>query len=66
MSLLVYHYNIQINVAQEPLQVRGGTLKVRVDGEVEPMEVRIYGGLVVAECPSSTCPTCTFELTTYK
>ena len=40
----MYHYNIQVNVAQEPSQVRGGLLRMRIDGDKESIEVKLYGG----------------------
>lgn len=42
----MYHYNVQVSIAQEPNQIRGGLLNMRIEGEKDSMDVKIYGGYV--------------------
>lgn len=47
VSFTVYHYNVQVSIAQEPNQIRGGLLNMRIEGEKDSMDVKIYGGYVL-------------------
>jgi hypothetical protein len=41
----LYHYSIEVKIADKPEQVRGGVLLLRITGEYGQMETRISGGM---------------------
>lgn len=40
----MFHYNVQVNLSPEPAQVRGGLLRMRIEGEFDGMDVKLTGG----------------------
>ena len=35
---------MQVNLSPEPSQIRGGTLRIRIEGEFDGMDVKLIGG----------------------
>jgi len=50
----LYHYNITVNFAPKPEQIRGGVLALKLVGEYGEMETRINGGMYGFNSGNST------------